>query len=623
MIEYVVIIGYLLFLVAIGVVFRRFNSNVSDYFRVGCKGTWWLVGASTFMSVFSAWTFTGAAGSAYESGWSILVIFFANVLAFTVHAIWLAPWFRQLRSVTAPEMIRLRFGASTQQVYAWMYAVLGLLYASVWLWSLSVFIATVFDWTALAESLNLTEVQLVIAFIGTVVLIYSVSGGSWAVMATDVLQSLVLVPLTLLVAFLCLMEVGGISGLFQGIREAGLAEDFAIVNEPGSLVDDPTASDFWKYTWLFCIATLIYKVVTFSTIDVAQKYFGVKDGREARFAALLAGGLMLGGMAFWFIPPIVSRLLWPEQVMAMEMSKPEESAYAVAGMNVLPMGLIGLMIVAMLSATMSSMDSGLNKNAAVFTRDIYPAIARLFGRREPGETLSFILGQVTSFVLGIIIIGLALLQSSASSSSTANRGVFEAMLDIGALVSLPMAIPLALALFVRHAPWWAAVFAVLAAMVPSGTALLASTGALADFAARLPEQIAPWFEYRWPYHRKVFVILGTGITAFCVTIPFWRFASSSYRANVEEFFTRMHTPIDFQKEIGDDNDAAQMKVIGTFATTLGAGICLLLLVPGNGLGGRLAIVFVGGFVALAGSLLWLAGRSKDRKARAAAESTAT
>lgn len=608
MIEYAVIAGYLLFLVAIGLAFRSFNSNVSDYFRAGCRGTWWLVGTSAFMNAFSAWTFTGAAGSAFESGWSVSVIFLGNVFAFALHAAWLAPWFRQLRAVTSPEIIRLRFGPATQQAYAWLYAVLGLLYASVWLWSLSVFIAAVFELDAMADAIGMSEVQGVIVIVGVVVLLYSVIGGSWAVMATDVIQSLVLVPLTLLVAYLCLEKIGGFGGLFAGIREAGLEERFAIINEPGDLVPDETKSDFWKYTAPFAFATLLYKVVTSSTIEVAQRYFGVKDGPEARKAALLAGGMMLAGMLFWFIPPIVARLLWADEVLATEMSKPAEAAYAIAGLKVLPIGLIGIMVVATLSATMSSIDSGLNKNAAVFVQDIYPAAARALGRNAPGPRLSFILGQVTSLLLGLGIIGIALYFAGQGG-----RGVFEVMLNVGAMISLPMAVPLALALFVRRVPAWAAMASVGCTMVPSAFAFAAGESWFAGVIDSVPAVFRPWLASAWPYHTTVLVNVAVGVGVFLLTIPFWRYAPSSYRAHVDEFFARMHRPVDFAEEVGTANDDRQLIVVGSFAALLGSGICALVFVPGNDFGGRVGILFVGGFVAIVGVLLILGGRRRSRR----------
>lgn len=617
-IEYAVIGGYLAFLVAVGLVLRRFSTDVSDYFRAGAKGKWWLVGASAFMGAFSAWTFTGAAGSAFESGWSITVIFLANVLAFAVHAAVLAPWFRQLRAITAPEVIRMRFGAATQQAYAWLYAVLGLLYASIWLWGLAIFISAVFDFSTPASAVGMAEVPFVIVVTGTVVLLYSVTGGSWAVMVTDVLQSLILIPLTLLVAYLCLREIGGVRGLFDAIEAGGLTEKFGVITRPGSHEADATDPDYWKYTWQFALAAMVYKTVTFSTIDIAQKYFGVKDGREARMAALLAGGLMLSGIVFWFIPPIVARLLWADEVMAVDMRKPAEAAYAIAGLKVLPVGLIGLMVVAMLSATMSSMDSGLNKNAAVFTRDIYPVFGRLLGLQEAGPKLSFLLGQITSVALGLIIILISLYLAAQEDG----KGVFEAMLNVGAMLTLPMAIPLCLSLFIRRVPAWAAMCTVIVTLVPSSFSFGAGKGwwsgmLAADTVDGMSVLARSWIASEWPYHRTVLVNLSTGTLAFCATMPFWRTAPDSYRAQVTAFFTRMHTPIDFAKEVGEGNDGRQLRVVGWFAIAMGGAICSLSLMPvaENSLSDRLGILFVGGFVAFVGGLLMLGARSFDRKQR--------
>ena len=609
-IEYLVIVGYLALLITMGAVFRSFNSNISDYFRNGCKGTWWLVGASAFMGVFSAWTFTGAAGAAFESGWSILIIFFANVVAFAIHAAFLAPWFRQLRAVTAPEVIKTRFGTTTQQAYAWLYAVLRMLQAAVWLWSLAVFISSVFDWTGIASAIGLSEVQFVIVIVGIVVLFYSVSGGSWAVMATDVIQSLVLIPLTVLVAVLCMREIGWIDGFTGAVDDAGLRNDFAIVSDPGTVESDPTKPDFWKYTWLFVFATLIYKVVAFSTMDVAQKYFGVKDGREARLAALLAGGLMVLGMGFWFVPPMVARLLWQDEVMAVDLKKPAEAAYAIAGLKVLPGGLIGRMIVSMLSATMSSMDTGLNKNAAVFTRDIIPFVNKLTGRDEISAKALFLIGQITSCLLGIGIIMIALyFAAQGEGEDASDKGVFEVMLDIGAMLALPMATPLALGLFIRRVPRWAAIVSAIAGLIPSVIAFKAGEGTIPQGVIEsVPESLRWVVERDWAYHTKVFVNLGFGIVAFVATMPFWRTVSDADRTIVDGFFETMRRKIDFAAEVGESNDHRQLKVIGGFAFVFGTAVTLLAILPMHEWIDRLSIAFVGGFVLLAGLGFSLAGR---------------
>lgn len=584
LIEYIVIGAYLAVLVAVGFVFKRFNSNVSDYFRSGCKGTWWLVGSSAFMTSFSAVTFTAMAGAAFESGFGVTIIFIGNAIGFFLAFLFLAPWFRQLRCITAPEIIKMRYGRTTQMFYAWITMILGILYAGLWLQGLAIFTAAIFDFTGLQFWIFDTEVKIVILLVGAVVLIYSVFGGSWAVMATDFLQFLVLMPLTLALAWLALDAVGGVGGFFHMVEARGLTQDFQFINEPGHFPAD-------KYTIMFAIATITYKVVKAAELDAAPKYFGVKDGRDARKAALLAAVMMLLGTAVWFIPPMVGRLLYEADVMALAehgISKPAEAAYAIAGMKLLPLGMTGLMVVAMFSATMSSMDTGLNRNAAIFVRDVYPALVKVTELPELSERAAFILGQVFSFIFGAIIIGLAYYFSQIEG-----KGVFELMLNVGAMLALPMGLPLLMAMFIRPAPWWAAIFSVCSAMVPSTIAFF-SQGT----------------ENEWNYQKMIFWIVPVGLIGYAVTIPFWKFASDSYRKQVDVFFKTMHTPIDFEKEVGAGNDLSQLKIMGSFSAVIGLCICLLVVLP-NPWSGRVVILFVGGSVAVVGGLLaWLGTRKQ-------------
>ena len=300
-IEYLVIFVYLALLIAIGAVVKRFNKDDSDYFRNGCKGTWWLVGASAFMVQFSAWTFTGAAGAAYQAGWSVMVIFIANALGYFLVAALFGPWFRQMRVVTIPEAIRARFNAPTQQFYAWLTVVLGLLYAAVWLSGLATFCHAVFEF----------DLKTIIIGIGLIVLFYSTVGGSWGVMSTDFLQTLILIPITILVAFLCLQKLGGIDGLLSGINDAGLKKEYSLINEAGMFSGKNT------YTLVWAAAVFVAQVIKINTVQASQRYYAVKTGNDARKAALLAGVLMLMGSLIWFIPPMTGRLLFEADIEAL------------------------------------------------------------------------------------------------------------------------------------------------------------------------------------------------------------------------------------------------------------------------------------------------------------------
>ena len=199
-IEYLVIIGYLVLIILVGIVFKKFSSDTDDYFKSGSKGSWWLVGSSAFMSAFSAWTFTGAAGVAFESGFSVMIIFLGNAMGFFLNFVFLGPWLRQMRVTTFPEAISKRFGESTRIFYALFEVPIRTLYAAMALYSLSIFCSAVFGY----------NIYQVIVISGAIVLFYSASGGRWAVMATDFLQGLILVPLTLIIAWLCISQLGGI-----------------------------------------------------------------------------------------------------------------------------------------------------------------------------------------------------------------------------------------------------------------------------------------------------------------------------------------------------------------------------------------------------------------------------
>ena len=582
MIEYAVIAGYLVVLVVVALVFRRFNENVSDYFRNGCKGTWWLVGMSGFMASFSAWTFTGAAGVAYSNGWSIIIIFSGNVLAMLFNAAFLAPWFRQLRAISGPEVIKMRFGVPTQQFYAWLTFFTYFIGASLQLYALAAFCSAVFQY----------QVGAVIVFVGCVVLFYSLLGGSWAVMATDFIQSLILIPMTVLVAWLCLRQFdGGLFGFLDAIRAQGLSEQFSIVKP----VD---TSKFVDFSWIWIVGMWLNQCLGQNAIGAAPRYFAVKDGREARKAALIGAVCMAFGCLVWFIPPMTARLLYADAVQAVSLSNPADASYAIASVRVLPAGLTGLMVVAMFAATMSAMDTGLNRNAAVFTNDIYPGLCRLYQLKPlEGKRLLF-LGQLYTLLLGAIVITVAYYLSTFKELS-----IFEIMQMIGAVLGSVLVVPLFMGLFIKKAPWWSGLVAIGCGAVPS---ILGYNSGKVNWVTELLPFLA---SYTWPWYMRVYLNLGIGAAGFLACMPFWRTSSSAYRKQVDHFFTIMHTPVDFAREVGEATDLTQLRIVGGFCLAIGVCICSLMLV-GNPLWGRLSILFIGGSVAaVGGALFWVGLRS--------------
>jgi SSS family transporter len=580
-IEYLVIVGYLLLIIVVGFVFKRFSSNTDDYFKGGSKGTWWLVGSSAFMSAFSAWTFTGAAGIAYESGFSAMFIFFGNVLGFFVNFLFMGPWLRQMRVTTFPEAIAGRFGEATRDFYAYYEVPVRILYSAMALYGLGIFCSAVFGY----------DINYVIVVCGIVVLLYSATGGRWAVMATDFLQGLILVPLTLIVAWLCLDALGGIDNFFQEIEAQGLSEPYSMVNS--------TTLFGGAYTWGWASAMMAKQFIVFNSMNAAPRYFSVKDGREARKAALLCTVLMLLGSVIWFLPPITARLLYPEIVSGFDISKPAEASYAVASISLLPIGLVGLIVVAILSATMSSMDTGLNTNVAILIKDIYPKVSRLLHWKPKAELALLHYGRVLTWFMGVLIVLLALYFAQQDGS-----GIFDIMLKVGTLLSMPITIPLMLGMFIRHTPWWAALFSIACALTFSSVAYFEVPLSYIGFSSDVSDN------FEWSFQQQFFGVLATGTFAFLISTLFAPAKTSSHRKMVDSFITKMKTPINFEQEVGQANDLSQLTLIGRFGLAVTVFIGLMLLIP-NPLEGRLVILVLALTIGFISILMLKAGKVAD------------
>jgi len=582
-IDYVVIGAYLVAMLLVGVVFKRFTRNSSDFIKSGCKASWWMAGASSFMTAFSAWTFTGAAGAAYEAGWTFTIIFFTNALGFLVQAIWLAPWFRQLRVSSVPEIVKKRFNVCTQQYIAYLGGFTGILGAAITLYGLAMFTSAVFGF----------RIDYVIITLGCVVLFYSFMSGNWAVMATDFIQAVILFPLTILIAVLALNEIGGVSGLLSEIQAQGLSSNYQLFKN-GQF--NERVVDF---TLLWAVGLTINKLCGYMGISSGRRYIAVKDGKEASKAAWLAFALMLVGTFIWIIPPMVARLRFHELVMSMGGSKPAETAYAVISMQLLPPGMLGLMVIAMFSATMSSMDTGLNTNAAQFVNDIYPALCRWFKKKPVEGKKLLYLAQGWTIVLGIAII-----MTAINFSNLKGVGVFRLMQELGAIFGSVIGVPMLLGIFIKKTPPWAAMAAMLIAAVPSLIGWMSGSEMFSDIS---------FLATPWKMHTRIILNSSVGTAVFLLSMLFYKRSAQDYKDRLTVFFKTMHTPVDFEKEVGGAVDMSQLLIVGMFTSVIGFLACFLAFIPETwGLNGRGGILLVSGSILIIGLILLGIGYNSRR-----------
>ncbi|HPB32898.1 MAG TPA: hypothetical protein PLB62_15730, partial [Candidatus Sumerlaeota bacterium] len=463
--------------------------------------------------------------------------------------------FRQMRATTFPEVIKERFDTLTAQFSIWISIVPGLLMNALTLLGVAVFTSAVFGF-------NMT---LLIIVLGIVVILYSLVAGTWSIMATDFLQALILMPMALLITILSLKAVGGLSGLLEMIRAREMNDMLRLVDSsPGS-----------KFTSSWAAAMVLFVLVAYNSMGSALKYFACKDGREARKAAALAGILMLFGAILWFIPPIVARLQFSHLVesgnIAQNISQPAEASYAIISLQLLPRGLVGLVVVAMFSATITSLDTQLNSCAAMMTQDVYkPYIHPRASERE-----MLWVGQIVTIGVGVLIIIFSLHMARQTG-----RGLFDYMLKFGSLFGTPTIVPMFMAFFLRKTPPWSALVSICYAAIFS---------------------LFAWWG-NFSYARSVFTIFTAGAISFAFTSFFWRYSSPAYKERVAAFYRKMFTPVDFEKEVGHANDLSQLRIVGYVALAIAFFIGLLGLLP-NRLDARLQILSIAGMIALFGAIM--------------------
>ena len=140
-VDYAVIGLYALLMILVGLYVMRFNRSAAEYFRGGSRVPWLVAGLSCFMSGFSAWTFTGAAGVAYRAGIAAVGLYIGNAISFLLGFFIFAQRWRRTRITTVMEYLSGRFNGATHQTFAWSTIIFQMFTAASTLYGLSLFVS--------------------------------------------------------------------------------------------------------------------------------------------------------------------------------------------------------------------------------------------------------------------------------------------------------------------------------------------------------------------------------------------------------------------------------------------------------------------------------------------------
>ena len=398
-----VIVVFTLLIFICGMSFSKAGKNMKSYFSAGGALPWWMSGLSLFMSFFSAGTFVVWGAIAYESGWVAISIQWTMCIAGIIIGLFIAPKWQKTKAMTAAEFITDRLGYRTQKIYTYLFLLISIFTMGAFLYPVA----------KIVEVSTGIPINVSIISIGILILLYTSVGGLWAVIVTDVLQFVVLTAVVLVVVPLSFDKIGGVDAFISKAPDTF----FQFVNE--------------EYSPLFLVAFGLYNLFFIAgNWAYVQRYTSVATPKDAKKVGWLFAGLYAVSPLVWMLPPMIYRVLNPELS-----GLANEGAYLLMCKEVLPVGMLGLMLGGMIFATSSSVNTTLNISAGVLANDVY----KHFRPNTTDEGLVNI-GKLATIILGIITILIALFVPYFG-------GIVEVVMTLAALTGGAMFLPPLWALF--------------------------------------------------------------------------------------------------------------------------------------------------------------------------------
>jgi SSS family solute:Na+ symporter len=406
-VDIAIIVVYLIAMVLVGFYFSRKNTSADQFTRAAGRIPGWAIGISIYATFLSSNTFLGVPGKAFGGNWNAFVFSLSMPLAAWFATRYFVPFYRSTGEVSAYTNLEKRFGT-----WARTYAVTCFLLTQL------ARIGSIFFGISLTlQALTGYSLVTIMVIVGICIVIYTVMGGIEAVIWTEVVQGILKTLGAIIIIYLVVKEV---PGGFNDILKVGLSENkFSL----GSTQLDLTTSSFW-------VVLLYGFFINLNNFGMdqnyVQRYHTATSPNEANKSVWLCVWIYVPVSLLFFIigtclytyymqnPALLNTIKLQaaseqlgrginDQQVTLLAARMIPSDYADKVMphfmvHMIPTGLLGLIVSAILSAAMSTISSGMNASATVFTEDIYK---RYFNRDSTEKNSLRVLYMAT------VVVGLA------------------------------------------------------------------------------------------------------------------------------------------------------------------------------------------------------------------------
>ena len=423
--DWAVLIGTLIFIVFYGIWKNKNPKNINEYLKAGNQSRWWTVGLSVMATQASAITFLSTPGQAFNDGMGFIQFYFGLPFAMVIICLFFIPIYHRLKIYTAYEFLENRFDKRVRTLTASLFLVQRGLAAGITIYAPAIILSVVLNW----------DLRITALVVGSLVIMYTLVGGTKAVNMTQKLQMFIIFSGMFLALYFIITNFPNQISFLDAISIAGKAEKLNFLDFNINLKN--------RYTFWSGITGGLFLSLSYFGTDQSQvqRYLSGRSIRESQMGLIMNGFLKVpmqffilftGVMVFVFYqfesaplnfnPKAILTVKESEQIeefskleienletqkqirnlllnngsskeidaLRKKESKQRDIARYIISksdpkqetndkdyifisfiLSHLPVGLIGLLIAVILSASMSSTASELNALAATSTIDLY------------------------------------------------------------------------------------------------------------------------------------------------------------------------------------------------------------------------------------------------------------
>ncbi len=388
--DYAVIAMFFAVMIGVGAYYSRKAKSSEQFFGNDRSVPWWLSGVSFYMNSFSALAFVMYSALAYKYGWVPVTVSWLSVPAVLLGAWFLAVRWRRAATGSPIDYIATRYTPRMCKFLAWLGLPMQFLDNSFKLLAIG---------TVVGVGLGF-PLFWAICISGVIIVLYTFMGGLKAALMCDFIQFLVILAVVFALPPLCLGKLASLDG------GAGMAHGFQVFF-------DRVPSGFFNFTsgmydWMYMFIAFFLVFLTSSTNwPLIQRYASTKSEKDAKKMAYLVCVLLFVGPPLFFFPAMAAKVFLTTPIADDALN----SVYAVLCREILPTGMIGMVIAAMFSATMSSLAGNFNAVAMVMTNEVY---AKLDRNATAGRKM--VAARIATVLTGAVVIALTFFMQYAQGA---------------------------------------------------------------------------------------------------------------------------------------------------------------------------------------------------------------